>query len=648
MKRIIPLLLVGWLSGCINVPEIETGSASPPADAGGSSSPDSGVPQEELTVTWADPSGTTYTSTSVTLGVEVHGGVADAVQLLRDGEVLATLASPFRYTWDTTSLEERSYTLTARALRGSKRFDSAPVTVVVDRTNLLVASRSPGPGSSNVDTSLPIQVVFTKPVKASTISDTTVSFAVAGVLTDKSLSLSSDGRTLTLKPLQKPALPATFSIGLSRGIMDLAGNALVVPTTTWKFDVPDWYTFSSALEAIPGGSTTQVDPTIIVSNQDEPIVAWSEQLTPGGRAAIFVYKWDGKAFAPMGSAINGTAVGSAFHPSLALMGDGNPVVAWQESDGFNENIYVKRWTGTSWQTVGTGALSGENDTRPSPVPTPATNPVVAAHENKIYVAWQEMTNEDYSTIQVWSSLNGSPFTRAGNAVVGLSAVPRQTSGFKPTMILDAGGWPIVAFHEETLAPRNTTRIYAFKMQPSGNWIPLIPVTTGTGAEDDESTYSPGGLSATTGETYAHDCSLAAGQNDALYLAWTEASSTGEKAPDVQAFKFSDHQNWTRMGNAVSAFEGYTATSRPQIQVSPQEQVTLSWSEFSWYKEAFTHVHSSLWTGDTWRQITPQYGLNWDQDSSLSSKFTMDSNGRLLAVYKISTLSNMTVRRNNLQ
>ena len=43
----------------------------------------------------------------------------------------------------------------------------------------------------------------------------------------------------------------------------------------------------------------------------------------------------------------------AFDPSLALNSSGNPVVSWYEYDGTSYNIYVKRWNGSSWNSVGT-------------------------------------------------------------------------------------------------------------------------------------------------------------------------------------------------------------------------------------------------------------------------------------------------------
>ncbi|MFY0578834.1 Ig-like domain-containing protein [Cystobacter fuscus] len=479
-KRIIPLLLTGWMSACINVPEIEPGGGNPRPDA---EVPDSGTPVSDLAVTITSPADTFYSSTSVTITVEVRGGVADTVQLLKNGELLAApTAPPFQYTWDTTLEAEKEYAITARALRAGKSFDSKPVKVVVDRTNLQVASRTPTHGSTNVDIRTPFQVVFTKPVKATTVNDTTVSFAVAGVQAEKTLSLSSDGKTLTITPKERPTLPATFSFGLSRGITDLAGNALASPITStsfpWSFEVPDWYAFGGALEAITGTDTQLKDSTMVLDKEGNPIVAWSEERTPGGRSSIFVYRWDGRAFVPMGEPLNGTPLGSAFKASMALGGDGNPVIAWEESDGFNENIYVKRWIGSSWQTVGTGPLSAENDTRSSRVPTPAHNPSLAVKGNQIYVAWDE---RHYQCIEHLCLDVGQwrwfPWRRTQYGAG--TCRPWETSGSKPSLVVDSYGQPIVAFQEQTLEQYSPTNIYVMRYSNTRDkWEYAVPHSKG--------------------------------------------------------------------------------------------------------------------------------------------------------------------------
>jgi hypothetical protein len=78
---------------------------------------------------------------------------------------------------------------------------------------------------------------------------------------------------------------------------------------------------------------------------------------------IRVKKWTGSSWANVGSGVlsASSAAGSdAFAPSLSLDSSGNPVVAWNESDGLVNNIYVQRFNGTSWVNVGSGVLSGSS------------------------------------------------------------------------------------------------------------------------------------------------------------------------------------------------------------------------------------------------------------------------------------------------
>lgn len=631
MKRLLPLLCLGWISACINVPEIEPPNEQPPGPA------DSGVPTEnpgELTVVITSPTDTVYTSTTVTVSVEVQGGSTDTVQLLKGDAVLATLSAPFQYTWDTTGEAEGRYALTARATREGKSVLSAPVTVVVDRAHPQVVSRSPANGSSNVDFRAPIQVVFTKPVKASTILDTTVSLAVAGVLVDKTLSLSSDGLTLTITPRERPSLPATFSLDLSRNITDLAGNALVMPSTPWSFDVPDWLDYGGPLQAV-GGDTTLTDTTMILDKQDNPIVAWSEELTHGGKSALFIYHWDGQGFTPMGGALNGTSTGSAFKPSLALDGDGRPVVAWQESDGFNENIYVRRWTGTDWQTVGTGPLSAENDTRSSPVPTPAINPSLAVRGNDIYVAWEEMTIDKYSVIHVWKSSNGGAFSGVGSNGGTISAVPKQTSGSRPSLVLDSNGLPIVAFAEQTLETNNYSNIYVMRLLSNENWDYAVPPFSG----NDASGYISGGLTTiSSGERWVKTCSLTIDAQDNLYLAWEEESYTNGPV-DTQVFRSTGAKSWERLGSPLSAYGSYsTSTSISKIRSTKTGKIFISWQEFDGNTETgYDHLFSSFWDGSTWINITSDiFRQQCGQSLEYSFAFAVDAANRIVTTCQDST------------
>ncbi|WP_375772508.1 Ig-like domain-containing protein [Archangium gephyra] len=624
LKRYIPLFLAGLMSACLDMPEIDTSTPQP--DAGAVDTPDSGTP--DLAVTITAPTGTFYTSGSVAISVDVRGGTPEVVRLFKDAVELATISAPYTYTWNTAAEPEGSYTLTARATRSGRTFSSAPVTVIVDRTNLQVSSRSPAPGATNVAYSTPIQVVFSKPVKATTVSDTTVSFAVAGVLAEKTLSLSSDGRTLTLIPKAKPPLPATFSIGLSSGITDTAGNALVIPSTPWSFELPHWYSFGGPLNAV-GGSTLLKDTAMALDSRDNPVVAWSEEVTTGGRASIFVYRWDGNAFTPIGSALNGTPSGSAYKPALVLDGSGNPIVAWQESDGFNENIYIKRWTGTAWQSVGTGALSAQNDTSSSPVATPARNPSLAVHGNDVYVAWEEMNVEGFSSIYVWKSVNGGAFSGTGSRGGLLNAVYGDSSGTKPSLVLDSNGQPIVAFQEQTLEEYSPTNIYVMRLQPDNSWDYAVPPAH---SYDDPGGYVSGGLSASTGATSARDCSLTVDAQNNLYLAWAEESYF-DGPRDIQIFRSTGAQSWERVGIPLSAYGGRSYAGQARLQATPAGKLFVTWKEFDGNLETGReHLFASRWNNNSWSSLVASDGINQGMQNSLRPMLVIDSAERPIVAW----------------
>jgi hypothetical protein len=467
--------------------------------------------------------------------------------------------------------------------------------------------------------STPIQVLFSKPVKATTIGDTTVSFTVSGVLAEKTLSLSSDGRTLTLLPKVKPPLPATVSIGLSNGITDSAGNALVVPSAPWSFQLPHWYSFGGPLHAV-GGNTLLRDTAMALDGQDNPVVAWSEEVTAGGRTSIFVYRWDGNAFTPIGNALNGTSSGSAYKPALVLDGSGNPIVAWQESDGFNENIYIKRWTGTAWQSVGSGAISAVNDTSSSPVATPARNASLAMRGNDIYVAWDEKNVEGFSAIYVWKSANGGLLTSVGADGGLVHAVPAFTSATKPSLVLDSSGQPIVAFQEQTLEEHYPTNIYVMRLLSDNSWTYAVKPFY----SDDTNGYSSGGLSASTGSTSARDCSLTIDAQNNLYLAWTEASYS-DNSTDIQIFRSTAPQSWERIGSPLSAFGGSSNAGQARLQATASGKLFVTWAESEINTETgYRHLFASYWNNDSWNSLTIPDGINQGQNNSLRPMLAIDS------------------------
>jgi hypothetical protein len=96
-------------------------------------------------------------------------------------------------------------------------------------------------------------------------------------------------------------------------------------------------------------------PALAVDSTGKPAVAWMEFAF--GIQSIYVKQWTGTAWVQNGMNLG---VALANSPSIDIDSTGKPVVAWQERvfDGSNtqSNIYVKRWSGTTWVNYGTGQM----------------------------------------------------------------------------------------------------------------------------------------------------------------------------------------------------------------------------------------------------------------------------------------------------
>ncbi|GHG74253.1 Ig-like domain-containing protein [Comamonas sp. JC664] len=122
----------------------------------------------------------------------------------------------------------------------------------------------------------------------------------------------------------------------------------------WRRHANQWIPVGGTLKAHTTG-TSASQSTMVMDGEGHPVVAWSESTPPGpdGTAArVYVSRWTGNEWAPLGNGLSATPGNTtADQPSLALGVDGEPLVSWRESDGTTNRAHVRRWNGTTWQTL---------------------------------------------------------------------------------------------------------------------------------------------------------------------------------------------------------------------------------------------------------------------------------------------------------
>ncbi|WP_257455709.1 Ig-like domain-containing protein [Archangium lipolyticum] len=128
-------------------------------------------------------------------------------------------------------------------------------------------------------------------------------------------------------------------------------------------------------------------PSLTLDGADNPYIAWQECPDGSEQSGCVIYaaRWDGSAWKMLGtSPINGISTDNTA-PSLIMGNDGHPLIAWSGFSSPERSIRVSRWTGSEWQLLGAplSAASGISTAAFKPVLTLDNNgqPLVAWHES---------------------------------------------------------------------------------------------------------------------------------------------------------------------------------------------------------------------------------------------------------------------------
>jgi hypothetical protein len=126
------------------------------------------------------------------------------------------------------------------------------------------------------------------------------------------------------------------------------------------------------------------NPSIVIDRNNHPIVAWTEM------GDIYVKRWDGETWVQLSGALDIVARNETRHPAIAVGRDGKPFVAWFESNA----LYVKSWTGSKWILLGGSVTTVLSDwtSRPS---------IAIDREGKPIITWQDWSGDENVYVKRW-------------------------------------------------------------------------------------------------------------------------------------------------------------------------------------------------------------------------------------------------------
>ncbi|QRK05127.1 Ig-like domain-containing protein [Archangium violaceum] len=574
--------------------------------------------QGDILVQWASPSQSkAYAKDSLQIQVLVEGGTADSVDLYKGTDFLTRLSGPsYQYTWDTSQETEGEYQLTARATVGGDTFTSSTRTIVVDHTAPKVSTRAPAPGATSVSVRDTIQVSFDEALKASSVTDASVVLNTGGASNiAKTLSLSTDGKTLTISPSAPLSLPADVSITLgttTAPLMDLAGNVLV-SSSSWNFTVPTWLPLGGAISAVTDNTPAE-NVAMKVGTDGNPVIAWSESA--GATKNIYVRRWTGTKWEDLGTAMSAVAdTGThADKPALTLDASNRPIVVWQEltAPSGSDNLYGRRWTGTTWDALPSfnldSATSGDNAS------------IVFDSVGNLLVSATLVSGGTFErglfrlmpTANSWESLSGSLPEGYTRPKVSTLATDASGNWFLALRVLDSDG------------SKGYQSIPVLKKGPATNWAQLgAPVT---------SPAKNGCVSA----------SLAVDGSGQPFIAWEEGETPTSHVH--AAFWHQDSSSWRMLNTTVDA--STTSNKDPSLVLDHSGNPMVAWSGYASPEQS---IWVSRWNGSTWQQVGSRLSaVTGPSTSGFRPALGLDKNGEPLVAWHESdgTVSNVYVYRYN--
>jgi hypothetical protein len=122
--------------------------------------------------------------------------------------------------------------------------------------------------------------------------------------------------------------------------------------------------------------------SLATDNLDRPVVAVSKCPVPNDQCNLYVKRWDGTKWVQLGTSLSRSTANNTYNPSLAVDKNGTLFVAYIENVAGDQNLYVKKWTGSTWVQVSSNVdTAGSGVDNPSLAFTPDGRPMVAYDES---------------------------------------------------------------------------------------------------------------------------------------------------------------------------------------------------------------------------------------------------------------------------
>lgn len=382
-------------------------------------------------------------------------------------------------------------------------------------------------------------------------------------LTFKIISPPSKG---TLSPLSGAKVTYTapsnfsgtdsFTFVANDGKIDSEPATVTLNNSTQPF----WEPLGGALDRLV--SRESFFPTVVLDSAGNPIVAWQETINATDKD-IYVSKWDGSNWQPLGDWLDTTGPILGFNPAMTIYNN-NPLVSWLEDNGSVKNIRVAGWNGSAWQPYGSVNVSSDGS-------QPTASFIDVTSSGSPVVVLQDLTSDsrDAFFVKYWdgswieyddSTGNDGSVNRAGNA-------------FNAQLLLDGSDTPIVVWAEE-----GSTSNDLYVKKYNGNWDVALNSLGDAGLYGTESLPNPRNANP----------SMALDSSGNPVVAWDVKRLDNTESVYIKRW---DGDSWEAYGGSAFFENG----SDPALVLDSSNRPIIAWSQN-------LNVYVKRWNGSTWEPL----------------------------------------------
>ncbi|MBN1582574.1 MAG: VWA domain-containing protein, partial [Anaerolineae bacterium] len=367
---------------------------------------------------------------------------------------------------------------------------------------------------------------------------------------------------------------------------DARGGVTAGPV--WQFTtgiLPGWY--EVGIGSAIGGGISDDDgnssyPSLSIAPDGTPYVAWYGYGETSEE--IYIRRWSGSSWQEVGAgSASGGGIsddeGASWHPSLAIAPDGTPYVAWHNYEDGDAQIYVRRWSGSSWQEVGAGSASGDGISNNG---TGSWSPSLAvAPDGAPYVAWWDFGGGD-AEIYVRRWVGGSWQEVGAGSASGGGISDNVGSSADPSLVIAPDGTPYIAWRDGS---GGDDEIYV-RRRVGGSWQEV-----GAGSA------SGGGISDNAGNS-VHPA-MAVAPDGTPYVTWFDNSS-GSYEIYVRRWVGGSWQEvgaGSASGGGISGGDG--SSVRPSLAIAPDGTPCVAWRDDG---AGNNEIYARCWDGSDWQAV----------------------------------------------